>query len=176
MARGTQEMRDLTNYGRWENIKRAIEAAYDNFDYSILRPCIWKDEIDDLFFLTKCMEIYFYDKTTLRCFCWSSKHCCNALKSGHIRHICTTDDSIYVLEADIGSLVYLLTYPKRVEKRIRKNSGKTKRLEEKLGHKIRSFSFMTQKGEKRKAIPEQFKKYIKRKSSKEEMDSNEISI
>jgi hypothetical protein len=34
----------------------------------------WKDEIGDVFILTKYMEIYLYSKTILGCYCWYKKH------------------------------------------------------------------------------------------------------
>jgi len=48
---------------------------------SVLKQYLWKDEINDLFLLTKHMELYLYSgynpktikKVVLGCYCWSRK-------------------------------------------------------------------------------------------------------
>ena len=89
------------NYCEWRNIKQAINAAFKEFDLSKLRPLLWKDEIGDVFLLTRYMEIYLYGKTTLRCYCWTSPKRSQLLKKGLISNIWATDDDIHTFDTDI---------------------------------------------------------------------------
>ena len=65
--------KNLKNYSEWNNIKDALTEAFGEYDFRKLKPFLWKDEIGDVFFMTRYMEIYLWDKITLNCYCWSSQ-------------------------------------------------------------------------------------------------------
>lgn len=70
---------------------------------SDLRQYLWKDEINDIFLLTKKMEIYLYSgykKETIRdavlgCYCWSSKTTSELHLKGLIFDFVLTGSGIY---------------------------------------------------------------------------------
>lgn len=64
---------DRRNYSEWKNMGEAIREALPEFDLTVLRPLLWKDEINDVFILTKTIEIYLYSRTVWGCYCWSRK-------------------------------------------------------------------------------------------------------
>ena len=52
-------------------MKEAINEVIPDFNLKLLKPLLWHDEIKDVFILTKRMEIYFWSRYILECYCWS---------------------------------------------------------------------------------------------------------
>lgn len=117
-----------------------------------LRPMLWKDETwnmkdhgDCHFLLTKYMECYLYDKTTLQCLCWSQRNTSQLRKMGVIYDEWSTDDPLDTFKIKIENLPLILHLG---EFRKRPNiKGKwVKSKETLLGHRIIPFSPSLQKG------------------------------
>ena len=71
-----------------------------------LKPYLWKDEINDLFILTKQMELYLYlgyktetiDKSVLGCYSWSWKIAFQLLRKEKIYDFWSTDDVLLYIQ------------------------------------------------------------------------------
>ncbi len=96
---------------------------------------LWRDEIGDLFFLTKKMEVYIHSKTSLRCICWNVKTYSLLKNKGLISHEMFTDDPIISFRVSVENLPLILSlgsFKRRPDK-----NGTWLRVKEKLlGHKI----------------------------------------
>ena len=96
---------------------------------------LWKDEIDDVFVLTKRMEAYAYSKTVLKCYCWHRKTYLQLKKMGVIFDDLRTDDQIYYFKTSVENLSLILRLGGF--KRRPYSKGKwIKNKEKRLGHKI----------------------------------------
>ena len=69
---------------------------------------LWKDEIGDVFLLTKRMEIYAYSKTVLGCYCWHRKTYLQLQKMGVFFDVQETDDSVVSFSVKRANLPQLL--------------------------------------------------------------------
>ena len=72
-------------------------------------PHLWKDELGDVFLLTRFLEIYAYSKTVLGCYCWSRRMYLQLSKMGVIFDIRETDDPLYCFRTNRVSLPLLLS-------------------------------------------------------------------
>jgi len=54
-------------------MKEVIAEVIPDFNLKSLKTLTWHDEIKDVFLLTKRMEIYFWSRYILGCYCWSYK-------------------------------------------------------------------------------------------------------
>ncbi|MFC1512119.1 hypothetical protein ACFL5H_02875 [Candidatus Latescibacterota bacterium] len=131
-------MANLPNYCKWENIKSALIQAFGYFDFSELKPYLWKDEINDVFLLTKHMEVYFYNAEVLACYCWSHKTMLLLRSKGLIFDIWGTDDGLYAFKTKIENLPFILTTG-AFKRRPDVNGTWIRSREEKLGHRIFPF-------------------------------------
>lgn len=61
-------------------------------------PHLWRDEIGNVFVLTKAMEIFPFSKTVLSCYCWSSKVCLQLQKTGLIYDVRKTEDNLILVQ------------------------------------------------------------------------------
>ena len=113
-----------------------------------LRQYLWKDEINDLFLLTKNMELYLYDGYTpetidnaiLRCYCWSRKFASQLKKMGLIFDEWSTDDGLYTFKTKIENLPFILSLG--AFKRRPCKSGKWVRdKESRLDHRILPYQY-----------------------------------
>ncbi|MBT4485533.1 MAG: hypothetical protein HOC71_17840 [Candidatus Latescibacteria bacterium] len=98
-------------------------------------PHLWKDEINDVFILTKRMEIYVYSKTVLGCYCFHKKTYLQLRKKGLIFHIHETDDPLVFFLTDLANLTLLLALG-TFKRRPHKNGRWIKSKEILLGHRI----------------------------------------
>jgi hypothetical protein len=112
-------------------------------DYAILKQhlnpkhfhMLWKDELGDIFLLTKKMEVYLYSETTLGCYCWHDRTFHQLKKSGLISHVMVTDYSIIAFRISIKNLPLILSLG--VFRRRPHCHGKwVKEKENILGHRI----------------------------------------
>ena len=131
--------KDLKNYSEWRNIKAAIKEALPNYDLSNLKPYLWKNEINDVFFLTKCMEIYLYNRKILRCHCWSRKAPLQLKKSSIIYNDFFTSDGLYVFDSDLKNLPLLLSLGGGFKRRPNICGKWVGSRKKKLGHEIHPF-------------------------------------
>ena len=69
---------------------------------------LWKDEVGDIIILTKHMEIYVFNKSTLGCYCWHRKTYLQLQKSGLIFDIYETDDRLIMFKINRTNLNHLL--------------------------------------------------------------------
>ena len=84
---------------------------------SELNPYLWKNGINDLFLLTKHMELYLYsgnktdtiDNVVLGCYCWSKKIAFQLRKQGMIYDFLETDDTLYLFKTNIANLPLILS-------------------------------------------------------------------
>ena len=95
---------DRRNYSEWKNMREAILETLPNFDLTVIRSMLWKDEIKDVFILTKTMEIYLYSRTVWGCDCWRKKTYLQLKKMGLIFDEWDTDEGIYTFRSDIQNL------------------------------------------------------------------------
>lgn len=142
----------IKNFCGWRNFEQAINEAIGEFDFSTLRQFLWKDEIGDVFLLTRYMEIYLYSKTTLRCYCWSSQKRFQLIRKGTISNIWATDDDIHTFDTDIKNLHILIALGKPFKRRPYLKGNWIKNMEKRLGHRIKPFEPLLQKTELPSAI------------------------
>ena len=113
-----------------------------------LKPYLWKDEGNDLFLLTKQMELYLYwgykpetiKKTVLGCYCWSYKIVSLLRRKGLIFDLWSTDDGLYTFKTNIENLPLILSlgvFKRRPN--IRGNWIQDKK--RRLGHQIRTYRY-----------------------------------
>lgn len=99
---------DTTNYSKLKNIIPAILEAHPTFNIATLKPYIWQDELGEIFFLTKKLEFYFYNRTTLFCYFFGRSAQSYSFKLGQKSHINTTDDNLYYFKVSIDFLPQIL--------------------------------------------------------------------
>ncbi|MFC1552599.1 hypothetical protein ACFL6P_08565 [Candidatus Latescibacterota bacterium] len=125
---------------------------------SELKPYLWKNEINDLFLLTKHMELYLYsgyypetiDKAVLGCYSWSKKIAFQLRNQSLIYDFGSTDDGLYTFKTDIANLPLILSLG--AFKRRPSITGEwIREKERKLGHKVRPYEYC--KIEKQIEIP-----------------------
>jgi hypothetical protein len=99
------------------------------------RHLLYKDEINDLFLLTRHMEIYKKSDSLLGCICWSPKTMVKLRSKGIVLNELITSDKLYCFDVMTGNLPILIECgtPKR---RIHRNGRKLHHLEKRLAHKI----------------------------------------
>ena len=113
-----------------------------------LKPYLWRDEINDLFILTKHMELYLYlgyktetiDKAVLGCYSWSGKIAFQLRRKENIRAFWGTDYGLYTFKTLIGNLPFILSagsFRKRPDIKGEWIQDK----ERKLGHKIYQYQY-----------------------------------
>ena len=129
----------MKNSMEWHSIKEKVNKALPDFKLSLLRPYLWKDQIGDVFILTKNMEINLYDSITLRCYCWSRKVLTLLKKQGVIFNDFSTDDELYVFDSDLEKLSLLLSLEGGFKRRLDIHGMWVKSREKKLGHEIHPF-------------------------------------
>lgn len=128
---------DGKNYSEFENICTALQESLPDFDIRMLKPYLWRDEIKDIFMLTKTMEIYLFNRYTLNCYCWNANTYRKIKAAGLMLEDSGADDTgIYQFKSDIINLPDLQNLSGKVIQRMTVRSNKRKRLENRLGHKI----------------------------------------
>jgi hypothetical protein len=115
---------------RKETIEDALTLGKDALTH------LWRDDIGDVFLLTKTMEIYPYSKSVLGGYCWSRKTYLQLTKMGVIFDDLVTDDRIYRFYTKRTNLPLLLSLGAH-KRRPYKNGKWLKDKERKLGHRIR---------------------------------------
>lgn len=130
---------DSHNYSEWPNFHNAVREAKPDFDFKTLRPLLWKDEVKDVFIITKTMEIYLYSRKVLNCYCWSKKTYSQLKKQKIIFHEWSTDDGIYTFRGDVRDLPLILALGGTFKRRPRVNGLWIKSKEKILGHQIIPF-------------------------------------
>ncbi|MFC1508623.1 hypothetical protein ACFL60_02930 [Candidatus Omnitrophota bacterium] len=98
-------------------------------------PHLWKDELGDVFVITRQMEIYVYSKTVLGCYCWHKKTYLQLQKTGVIFDVYETDNKVYYFKTNRENLALLFalgTYKRRPHR----NGWFIRSKEILLGHKI----------------------------------------
>lgn len=131
---------DRRNYSDWKNMKEAILEALPEFDFTVLRPMLWKDEINDVFILTKSIEIYLYSRSILGCYCWSRGAYLKVRKNIPIFDEWSTDDKLYTFRADIQNLPSILQLGVAFKRRPDIRGAWVLSCSEKLGHQVRPFN------------------------------------
>ena len=128
---------DGKNYMLFENIHSALQESLPEFDIRTLKPYLWRDEIKDIFLLTRGMKIFLYNRYTLNCYCWSCYVYNRIKKAGLMLDKSGRDDSgLYHFKSDITNLPELIRLSGEVKQRMGVRSNKRKRFENWLGHKI----------------------------------------
>ncbi|MFC1490353.1 hypothetical protein ACFL6K_03995 [Candidatus Latescibacterota bacterium] len=127
-----------------------IEAIEHNniMPVSKLKPYLWKDEINDLFLLTKHMEVYLYsgyypetiDKAVLGCYCWSKKIASQLDNRGLIYDLWGTDDNLLTFKTDIANLPVILSLG-AFKRRPSIKGGWVRGRARKLGHEVRPYEY-----------------------------------
>ncbi len=142
--------------------KDLIKLVKDSeVDIDSIRHLFWKDEVEDLFLLTRVMGLYWYNINTLTLLIWNYNTKVKLRDKGLIFDEIECDDGLLACKANIASLPYLLSI-NSVKKRFRRNSLRLKKLVELLGHKIIPFRIESEvKGE----MPENLKNYQFKKKS-----------
>ena len=135
----------------------------DIIPISKLKPLLWRDEINDVFILTKTMEICYYGENVLQLYVFNHKVRHKLRKKELIFDEIECDDGLLWCKTDIANLPYLLSI-NSVKKRFKKNSVWIKKMEKWLGHKI--IPHIIESNEK-KPIPEHLQKYIFKKKDVE---------
>lgn len=98
-------------------------------------PHLWKDEIGNVFILTKYTEIYVYSNTVLGCYCWHRKTYLQLRKMGVIFDVQETDDSLVYFKTERSNL-HLLFELGMFKRRPHKNGRWIKSKEKLFGHRI----------------------------------------
>ena len=98
-------------------------------------PHLWRDEIGDIFVLSRHMEIFCFSKTLLSCYCWHQKTYFQLKKMEVIINDLITDDRIYHFHTNQNNLPLLLSMG-AFKRRPHKRGAWLRRTELKLGHKI----------------------------------------
>ena len=127
-----------------------VEAIKTNniLPLSSLRPYLWKDEINDVFLLSKNMEIYLYwgynpetiKKAVLGCYCWSTKITSQLRKKELIFEEWGTDDGLVTFKTDIKNLPLFL-YLGAFKRRPNIKGEWIKDKERRLSHKIIPYKY-----------------------------------
>jgi len=131
---------------------------------SALKQYLWKDEMNDLFILTKHMELHLYSgyetdtikNAVLGCYCWSKKYTSLLQKKRLIFDLWSSDDGLYTFKTKIENLPFILilgAFGKRPH--IKGNWIRDK--ERRLGHRI--FLYETEKVRDYPGMPEGLKNY-----------------
>lgn len=97
---------------------------------------MWRDELGDLFILTKRLEAYAFSKTVLGCYCWHRKTYLLLKKRGGIFNDVITDDRIRSFRINKENLPLLLSLG-AFKRRPDKEGQWIKDKERRLGHRIR---------------------------------------
>ena len=131
---------DSHNYSEWKNMREAIIEALPEFDLTVLRPMLWKDEINDVFILTKSMEIYLYSRTIFGCYCWSRGAYSKVRKNIPIFEEWSTDDGLYTFKSEMRNLPSILAIGGTFKRRPDIHGTWVLSRSEKLGHQVRPFN------------------------------------
>ncbi|HDY88139.1 MAG TPA: hypothetical protein ENH82_08515 [bacterium] len=126
------------NYMAWRNMKEAITEVISDFNLKLLKPLLWHDKINDVFILTKRMEIYFWSRYILECYCWSHQTYVLLRRKGLILEEQSSNEPFYIFKVSIENLPFLISqggFKRRPDKE--GNWIVTRR--HMLGHEIISF-------------------------------------
>ena len=115
---------------------------------SALKQYLWKDEINDLFILTKHMELYLYwgykpetiKNAVLGCYSWSYKITSLLRRKGLIFDEWSTDEGLYTFKIDIRNLPLILSLG-AFKRRPNKTGNWIQDKERKLGHRILPYHY-----------------------------------
>lgn len=124
-----------------------------NVKLDTIRHLIWQDEINDLFILTKYMEIYWYDNKTLSLFIWNSSIKTKVCEKRKIIYKEIECDNGFNCRTDSSNLAYLLQLGSRFKQRPHLHGRWILKKQELLGHKIIPYYI---EPEVRGKIPKQF--------------------
>jgi hypothetical protein len=100
---------------------------------------LYKDEIGDVFLLTKHMEIYKKSDSTIGVYCWSKKVFLQLKKEGIVSKENDTDDKLYTFETDVANMHLLFATGSHL-RRVYCSGRWVKDKEKRLGHKIIPFN------------------------------------
>jgi len=115
---------------------------------SSIHQYLWKDEVNDLFLLTKNMELYLYlgykpetiKNAVLGCYCWSPKTASLLQKKKLIFDKWGTDDGLVTFKTDIKNLPLFL-YLGKFKRRPDIKGEWVRDKERRLGHKIVPYEY-----------------------------------
>lgn len=146
---------------------------------SILKLYIWQDECEDQFLLTRAMEIFLWNKSTLGLYIFT-RHSKNILnkchKEGLIFDIIELDEEFTECKTNIENLPFLLSLSREFKKRPSKRGKWILKMEKILEHKILPFRIYIKKDIKCK-MPEKALEKLKewRESQKSKILNNNYS-
>jgi hypothetical protein len=100
---------------------------------------LYKDELNDIFILTKYLEIYRKSKTLLGCCCWSFKILVKLRSMGLILNEWSTSDGLYLFDTNCTNLEALIQCGAQ-KRRVYRNGSWLKSREYKLAHRIIPFN------------------------------------
>ena len=100
---------------------------------------LYKDELNDIFLLTKYLEIYLKSNTILKCTCWNKRVFSSLKKTGLIFNEWETSDKLYIFEIDNANLPLLIATGSH-SRRVSRHGRWLKDKERRLGHRIIPFN------------------------------------
>lgn len=111
-------------------------AASVGIDPKTIRAMVYKDECNDLFFLTKNAEIFPLNDTTVRVYYWPRTSERLSRFKGLISKFHDIDEEYYTFDVDRSNLAAVLHHCGTVKQRSPRGSKRLRTLEKVLGHQI----------------------------------------
>jgi hypothetical protein len=130
----------------------------------LLSPYIWQDECQEVFLLTKSMEIWLWSETSLGLYIFNKNVLTKLHNLGLIFDEIPQDDPCTECKTKIENLPYLLSFNQRGKKRPPKRCKWVLKMEKLLAHRI--LPFHIRKDEKGKINPKALEALKKWRESK----------